>query len=72
MSAHADIPSSASVVLAKIDQRDGHLESAEARFIEAQNIWLQGDHTRLHPFNGGCMYNLGLACLEQGKTEAAV
>ncbi|KAI7781720.1 hypothetical protein LA080_014486 [Diaporthe eres] len=62
----------ASVVLAKIDQREGNLESAEARFIEAQNVWLQGDHTRLHPFNGGCMYHIGVTCLEQGKTEAAV
>jgi hypothetical protein len=55
-----------------IDRREGLLEAAEAHFIDAQNIWLQGDNTRHHPFNGGCMYKIGVCCLDQGKTEAAV
>ncbi|KAK4039380.1 hypothetical protein C8A01DRAFT_36677 [Parachaetomium inaequale] len=47
-------------------------ESAERYYLEAQNAWLTGDQTRLHPFNGGCMYNLGVSCLLQGKVEAAI
>ncbi|KAJ6010017.1 hypothetical protein N7522_005033 [Penicillium canescens] len=59
-------------VLAMISKREGNLENAEAQFIDSQNVWLLGDHTRRHPFNGGCLYKIGLCCLDQGKTEAAV
>ncbi|KEZ45512.1 hypothetical protein SAPIO_CDS1836 [Scedosporium apiospermum] len=45
---------------------------AEAHFMEAQNIWLKGDNSRHHPFNGGCMHGIGICCLEQGKIEAAI
>lgn len=45
---------------------------AEKHFLQAQNTWLKGDQTRLHPFNGGCMYRIGLSCLCQGKIEAAM
>lgn len=58
--------------LATMERHQHNFESAEAHFIEAQNAWLKGDHTRLHPFNGGCMYRMGTCCLDQGKTEAAM
>lgn len=48
------------------------LEAAERYFIEAQNAWLKGDQGRNHPFNGGCMFNMGVSCLGQGKVEAAM
>lgn len=35
-------------------------------------MWTKGDQTRLHPFNGTCLYKTGLVCLDQGKVEAAV
>ncbi|KAF4992903.1 hypothetical protein FGRMN_6846 [Fusarium graminum] len=62
----------ATFVLGIIDMEEKNLEAAEAHFIEAQNIWLLGDHTRSHPFNAACMYKTGVCCLEQGKVEAAV
>lgn len=40
--------------------------------MKAQNMWTKGDQTRLHPFNGTCLYKTGLVCLDQGKVEAAV
>ncbi|KAH0553214.1 hypothetical protein GP486_006614, partial [Trichoglossum hirsutum] len=55
-----------------LERRQCKFESAEAHFIEAQNSWLEGDQTRLHPFNGGCMYKIGACCLDQGKVEAAI
>jgi hypothetical protein len=51
--------------LGLIERRERTLELAEARFIEAQNLWLKGDHTRLHPFNAACMYKTGAVCLDQ-------
>ncbi|KAG9250320.1 pfs domain-containing protein [Emericellopsis atlantica] len=47
-------------------------EAVEQHFVQAQNAWLKGDLTRLHPFNGGCMYRIGLSCLYQGKVESAI
>lgn len=35
-------------------------------------MWTKGDQTRLHPFNGTCLYKTGFVCLDQGKVEAAV
>ncbi|KAK6507665.1 hypothetical protein TWF481_006087 [Arthrobotrys musiformis] len=58
--------------LGVLERRERNSEVAEAHFIEAQNLWLKGDQTRLHPFNGGCMYKMGVCCLEQGKVEAAI
>jgi hypothetical protein len=55
-----------------LERRQQNFESAEAHFIEAQNSWLKGDQTRLHPFNGGCMYKIGACSLDQGKVEAAM
>lgn len=40
--------------------------------MEAQNAWLGGDQTRLHPFNAGILYNIGACCLDQGKIEASM
>ncbi|KAK1826926.1 NB-ARC [Podospora conica] len=47
-------------------------EAAKASFMEAQNMWLKGDQTRLHPFYAGCLYKTGVVCLDQGKVDAAV
>ncbi|KAI4681756.1 uncharacterized protein J4E84_007351 [Alternaria hordeiaustralica] len=63
---------SAYFALGLIDRREGKFESAEATFIEAQNLWLKGDLKELHPFNGACMYKTGAVCLDQGKVEAAI
>ncbi|KAF2963290.1 hypothetical protein GQX73_g10280 [Xylaria multiplex] len=52
--------------------RQGNFALAENVFIKAQNSWLKTDKTRLHPFNGGCMYRIGTCSLEQGKVEAAI
>ncbi|KAL5330147.1 hypothetical protein ACEPPN_003672 [Leptodophora sp. 'Broadleaf-Isolate-01'] len=59
-------------VLGTIERREGNSELAEASFIEAHNLWLKSDQTRLHPFNASCIYKTGVACLDQGKVEAAV
>ncbi|KAK6000668.1 hypothetical protein QM012_003393 [Aureobasidium pullulans] len=45
---------------------------AEILFTKARDGWLEGDQTRLHPFNGGCMYRLGCVALQCGKVDAAV
>ncbi|OBT61237.1 hypothetical protein VE03_09669 [Pseudogymnoascus sp. 23342-1-I1] len=58
-------------VLGILERREGRSELAEANFMEAQNLWRKGDQTRLHPFNGGCLYKIGVVCLDQGKVEAA-
>jgi hypothetical protein len=63
---------SAYFVLGLLERRRNRPEAAEASFIEAQNLWLKGDQTRLHPFNAGCLYKTGVVCLDQGKVEAAV
>ncbi|KAK0102761.1 hypothetical protein ONS95_006358 [Cadophora gregata] len=47
-------------------------DSAEARFIEAQNAWLEGGQSRKHPFNAGILYNIGACCLDLGKTGASI
>ncbi|KAI9842890.1 MAG: hypothetical protein M1837_006722 [Sclerophora amabilis] len=59
-------------VLGTLERHQRNFESAEAYFTEAQNSWLKGDQTRLHPFNGGCMYKIGACCLDQGKVESAI
>ncbi|TEY42388.1 hypothetical protein BOTCAL_0391g00040 [Botryotinia calthae] len=59
-------------VLGILERQQNRYEAAEASFIEAQNLWLKGDQTKFHPFNGGCIYNTGVVCLDQGKVEAAV
>lgn len=53
-------------------KRQNDFDLAERHYVEAQNAWLRGDQTRLHPFNAGCMYNIGVSCLLQGKVEAAM
>ncbi|KAI1737183.1 hypothetical protein F4680DRAFT_460693 [Xylaria scruposa] len=58
--------------LGSIDRHDKMLEAAEAHFMEAQNLWLKGDHLRTDPFNAACMYRLGCTALDQGKVEASV
>jgi len=55
-----------------LDRRRCRYESAEAYFMEAQNAWLRGEQTRLHPFNAGILYNIGACCLYQGKVEASI
>ncbi|KAK8022424.1 hypothetical protein PG993_013191 [Apiospora rasikravindrae] len=50
----------------------GRFEDAETHFLEAQNAWLMGDQTRVHPFNASIMYNIGACCLDQGKVEASI
>lgn len=40
--------------------------------MEAQNLWMRGDQTRLHPFHAACIYKTGVVCLDQGKVEAAM
>ena len=57
---------------ATMNRRQRHLEAAEAHYIEAQNAWLKGDQTRAHPFYAGCLYKIGVCCLDQGKVEAAM
>ncbi|KAL9044436.1 MAG: hypothetical protein Q9214_002424, partial [Letrouitia sp. 1 TL-2023] len=58
--------------LGTIDRFDQKLESAEAHFMQAQNLWVKGDQLRTHPFNAACMYKMGCMTLDQGKLEAAV
>ncbi|UKZ68842.1 uncharacterized protein TrAtP1_009862 [Trichoderma atroviride] len=55
-----------------LERRRNRPESAEASFMEAQNMWFKGDQTRSHPFNAGCIYKTGVVCLDQGKVEAAI
>ncbi|KAE8340509.1 hypothetical protein BDV24DRAFT_164242 [Aspergillus arachidicola] len=33
---------------------------------------LNGDQTKLHPFNAACLYKTGVVCLDQRKVEAAI
>ena len=49
-----------------------NFSSAEARFMEAQTMWISGDKSRTSYFNGACMYRMGCCALEQGKVEAAM
>lgn len=58
--------------MGSLDRREKKFESAEANFIEAQNVWLKGGQIRLHPFNSGCMYKIGACCLDHGKVGAAM
>lgn len=58
--------------LGTLDRHDRNLGSAEAHFMEAQNLWLKGDQLRTDPFNAACMYRMGCVALDQGKLEAAV
>ncbi|RGP66019.1 tetratricopeptidelike helical [Fusarium sporotrichioides] len=55
-----------------INRSEGYLEASEENFIDAQNVWRQGDKARLNPFYGGCAYKAGAVCLDQGKTKAAI
>jgi hypothetical protein len=55
-----------------MNRRLHHFEVAEANFMVAQNIWIQGDQTRAHPFYAACLYKIGACCLDQGKVEAAM
>jgi hypothetical protein len=52
--------------------REKHSAAAEASFLEARTLWLKGDQTQQHPFHAGCLYKLGLVCLEQGKREESM
>ncbi|KGQ08867.1 hypothetical protein BBAD15_g5804 [Beauveria bassiana D1-5] len=63
---------SAYFVKGTLERKTNRLEAAEASFIEAQNLWMRGDQTSLHPFHAGCIYKIGVTCLDQGKIEAAV
>ncbi|KAF2259245.1 NB-ARC and TPR domain protein [Lojkania enalia] len=58
--------------LGTVERRDMNFESAEAHFMEAQNLWLKGNQMRSDPFNAACMYRLGCTSLDQGHIEAAV
>ncbi|KAK0110117.1 hypothetical protein ONS95_002772 [Cadophora gregata] len=58
--------------LGTVDRHEHQMESAEAHFMEAQNLWGKGDQLRTDPFNAACMYRLGCVSLDQGKLEAAV
>ncbi|OPB46038.1 hypothetical protein A0O28_0061580 [Trichoderma guizhouense] len=55
-----------------LERRRNRSEAAEANFMEAQNMWFKGDQTRFHPFNAGCIYKMGVVCLDQGKVEIAI
>ncbi|KAK0609961.1 hypothetical protein B0T17DRAFT_593821 [Bombardia bombarda] len=55
-----------------LHERQNDFESAEQYYLEAQNAWLDSEQTRLHPFNGACMYRTGAVCLKQAKIEAAI
>ncbi|KAG8161020.1 hypothetical protein KVR01_009284 [Diaporthe batatas] len=58
--------------LGTLDRRDRLYDSAEAHFMEAQNLWTKGDQLRTDPFNAACMYKMGCVALDQFKVEAAV
>jgi hypothetical protein len=58
--------------LGTLDRHDHDLESAEAHFMEAQNLWMKGDQLRTDPFNAACMYRMGCTALDQGKLAAGV
>lgn len=51
---------------------EGNYEVAGGAFVEAQNIWLQGDKSRTSDFNGAAMYRIGCCCLLQGDVDAAL
>ncbi|KAH8587882.1 hypothetical protein B0O99DRAFT_694027 [Bisporella sp. PMI_857] len=57
--------------LGTVDRYDRDLESAEAHFMEARNLWLKGDQLRTDPFSAARMYRMGCIALDQGKMEAA-
>jgi hypothetical protein len=63
---------SAYFVQGTLERRRNRPEAAEANFMEAQNMWFKGDQTRFHPFNAGCIYKMGVVCLDQGKVEIAM
>ena len=55
-----------------IDRFDQKLESAEAKSVQAQNLWVTGGQLRIDPFATACMYKMGLVARDQGKLEAEV
>ncbi|EKJ79604.1 hypothetical protein FPSE_00289 [Fusarium pseudograminearum CS3096] len=59
-------------VMGLINRSEGDFKTSEENFIDAQNVWRQGDKARLNPFYGGCAYKAGAVCLDQGKTKAAI
>ncbi|KAH6626633.1 Tetratricopeptide-like helical [Chaetomium sp. MPI-SDFR-AT-0129] len=58
--------------LGTVDRVERKHESAEAHFMEALNLWANGDQLRSSPFNGACMYRLGCIALDRGQLEAAI
>ncbi|KAK7408571.1 hypothetical protein QQX98_009276 [Neonectria punicea] len=68
----ADWPTVTKRIWQDLQRRRGKPEAAEASFMEARNLWMRGDQTRLHPFHAACIYKTGVVCLDQGKVEAAI
>ncbi|KAI0100214.1 NB-ARC and TPR domain protein [Nemania sp. FL0031] len=51
---------------------EGDSASAERHFTVAYNKWISGDNLLSDPFCGACVYRMGCAALDQGKTETAI
>ncbi len=58
--------------LGTVDRVERKYEPAEAHFMEALNLWVNGNQMRSDPFNGACMYRLGCIALDRGQLEAAM
>ncbi|KAK3379097.1 hypothetical protein B0T24DRAFT_610704 [Lasiosphaeria ovina] len=63
---------SARYAIGRLEMRATNYDVAEARFMEAQSLWLKGDKARTDHFNGACMYRMACCALDLGKTEAAI
>lgn len=63
---------SALYALGRWEMYQGNFETAEARFMRAQSLWIQGDKARTDHLNGACMYRMACCALEVGKVEAAM
>ncbi|KAI1131412.1 hypothetical protein F5Y10DRAFT_286779 [Nemania abortiva] len=58
--------------LGNIERYDRNYEAAEAHYMKAQNLWLEGGKMRSDPFSASCMYRLGCTALDRGTVEAAI
>lgn len=65
------LPNSSHFAQETLNRQLNKPEDAESNFMEAQNLWMRGDQTRLHPYYAGCVYMTAVVCLRQGKVEAA-
>lgn len=58
--------------LGTLDRLERNYDASESHFMQAQNMWTQGDQLRNDPFNAACIYRMGCVALDQGNLEGSM